>query len=507
MSFVTCFYERNAYSPILINCQVSPLWASWSAFGGPKEALLRLTGSPNNLFELANFLRIPVEIKDQQDDNVWWGYVDTITIHYEGSIISLTLDDLFNKVKVDYSFISPDNKLADQLETAYAEDTASQAEYGTKELIIQKFNLDQDFAEHFRDTFLATHSTPQHILSQQDESPRTFAELHCSGWFSTLAWKSYDTAAGFYANYGPGPGSFAYGNAANRIYPAQSFTTVGSSALKYAYFMLRKFGTPSGNSYVSLLSDAAVSPSALVANSANVSEATIADTGYSWYAYEFSTPVALTAATRYWLALTHSAVSGTHYLSVRLDENMTMIGEQGKYYNGASWVNLPTVTNPGGVPDLYFRAVCVSDTGLQIGTIATAAMQFSAGVQTISSGINACPYRDNSRSALEEILELMQLGTSNDRLILANVLPNVYLLDFYEQPDPNTPTVFMDQQGRFFDHSAQPIKPYKPPVGEFAYFLGSSYFSQPFDKARVPACFVGHALFDFKTGKLSINPG
>ncbi|MBW1932972.1 MAG: hypothetical protein JRI56_08160 [Deltaproteobacteria bacterium] len=146
-SFSIYFSSRDFTSPILTRALITPQTLSWSAFGGPDRAELRMDGSVSVLLQLAGLLRCPVYIHDLATTPVWWGYVDQITIYFEGSKFTITLDKLFNKVKVTYSFISPDNRLADQLETSYAESAASQLEYGIREIVLHRLNLDDDFAE------------------------------------------------------------------------------------------------------------------------------------------------------------------------------------------------------------------------------------------------------------------------------------------------------------------------------------------------------------------------
>ena len=141
--FSIFFYSRDFNNPVLSSAHalgypvvpraaIAPQALTWTAFGGPDRSTLRVDGSATTLLQLAGLLRCPVRISDQVASPVWWGYVDKVTFNFYGSLFSISLDQLFNKVKVTYSFISPDNRLADQLETDYAESAASQIEIGIK---------------------------------------------------------------------------------------------------------------------------------------------------------------------------------------------------------------------------------------------------------------------------------------------------------------------------------------------------------------------------------------
>jgi hypothetical protein len=103
-----------------------------------------------------------------------------------------------------------------------------------------------------------------------------------------------------------------------------------------------------------------------------------------------------------------------------------------------------------------------------------------------------------------EIEDLMQLGTSNNRLVLAKVTPE-RILQFYEQPDPGVPTVLMDQKRRFITSRGRILSQYMPPIGQWAGFSGTNWVDAPWDKHRLPLCFIERVRLDCLTGKVVIN--
>ena len=204
------------------------------------------------------------------------------------------------------------------------------------------------------------------------------------------------------------------------------------------------------------------------------------------------------------LGVTGSTTDPTRHFAIRTDENQGFPNGYGRYFNGTSWVNLPSITNPGGAPDLLFRALCITDTGRQISTIADAVSQFFTRISAPITGILTCSFRDRGHDCLKEITALMALGTSNHRKILARVSPERQL-EFYEQPDPNDPSVYMDGKGVFITYQGTPLKPYFPPIGQYVRYFGSSHILMPFDKSRVPVCFIERASYFPITGKVVIN--
>jgi len=504
-SFSIYFSSRDFTSPILTRALITPQTLSWSAFGGPDRAELRMDGSVSVLLQLAGLLRCPVYIHDLATTPVWWGYVDQITIYFEGSKFTITLDKLFNKVKVTYSFISPDNRLADQLETSYAESAASQLEYGIREIVLHRLNLDDDFAEEFRDTFLSLHQWPSSVLSSLEKPGHCYAEVSCSGWFSTLAWQSYENLDGFYANYGPGPGSLKFGYPNFRL-PSQKFTPGVDCDLKYAYFLIRKVAAPTSNIYARLYSDSGGSPNINLAASNTIAGSSLSPTNYQWSRFTFSPAYTLSAGTPYWITLNGATVNSTNYYSIRIDENACFHqdGHYAMYYGGGIWNLVLNLTSPGTTPHLHFRVVCISDTGSQLFDMVTSGDQFFKGILSLETSLDTSPFRSGQNTCLEEITTLMELGTSNQRLILADVNPDL-VLRFYEQPDPTIPTAFLDRSGHFFTREGKPLAACFPPVGQWASMIGTNRYVMPFDRARAPSCFIQSVKWYCDTNVLKIK--
>jgi hypothetical protein len=496
MTLYATIYNRDfSTQPIRpLDLRVNKL--TWSAFGGPDEAILSAGSTADRLLEYASLLRCPIMIAEDYTTPSWWGFIDRITIRFESFQYEIDLDNLYNWVKVKYSFISPDNKLSEQYETTPASNAFSYGEYGYREIVLYRKNIDDDFAINLRDTFLKTSSFPQVIFTPNAKPSKPFIQLHCSGWFSTFNWLSYTNFEGFYANHGPGPGMVASGNGTISNV-AQSFYTGSDNAVKYVYFLLRKVGSPTSTIYARIYSDSGSdTPNAILATSVGFNGALLRDHSYSWVKFTFTTPFSLSAGTKYWVVFYPNTSSSSNFYQLRIDENMNypQYGYYGRQYSGGAWNLITSVTNPGSKPDLYFRVVCLQDTGSQLLLISTTGNQFFSAIDSITSGINTSPYRYSGFTCFKEIIDLMHLGTVNQRLILASVSPS-RRLTFYEQPDPNVPTVYLDRQGRFFTKDQKLIQPYFPPIGQFAAVSGIDRLSMPFDRHRIPTYFVDQASY------------
>ena len=475
-----------------INLRIDKL--TWSIYGGPDEAYLSAGSSPERLLEYASLLRCPITISEEFSIPAWWGYINKISFYFEKINFIVDLEVLFNRVNVKYSFISPDGKFSEYSETGFANNTFSTTEFGIREIVLKQNNVDDNYALNLRDTFLDLSAFPRSILSPSSKFGDPIIKLHCKGWFHTLDWVSYENLDGFYANHGPGPGGVESGNGSVSLI-AQSFTPASSVDLKYAYFLMRKQGSPTSTIYARLYSDSADTPNAILATSAGVSGSTLPQYNYTWVKFTFASAYTLTAGTKYWIVFNPNTSSATNYYHLRIDENSNF--NQPNHYAKllqASWIFLYTYVHPNAVPDLMFRVVCEQDTGEQLFDIATASNQFFTFIGNITSGINTSPYRYNGFSGLKEVLSLMKLGTSNQRLITSCVNPQRRLY-WYEQPDPNVPTVYLDRHGRYFSLDQKLIQPYFPPIGQFATVSGIDRLSMPFDRHRIPTYFVDQATY------------
>ncbi len=519
--FTITFNRRDFSGPILTTAEVSTEKLSWSAFGGPHRAVfsaMRSTlgrrplfergGMLQNLLELASLLRCGVMVRDRENTPVWWGFVEEVTVYVQGVQLKVSLEGLYNQVRVQYTFLSPDNKLADQLETPTAVDFQSQREFGIREKVIHRRDLDDAFALSLRDTFLSLHAWPTSELSQRSGEGTLRAQVRCSGWFQTLSWRNYENPEGFYANTGPGPGVFPLGDSAAHRTIAQSFTPGWDVFLKYAYFRVRKEGSPTAALTAQVRSTSSGVPGAVLAVSDSLPASSVPGTKYAWLRFTFDPPYAISSGVRYWIALHPAGVDAVNYFYFKTDENMNyrQEGHFGRYYDQASgtWLLIPSITAPGSQPDLVFRLVCVSDTGGQLAAIAGAGGQFFEKIKTLSTGVQASPYRMQGLDCLAEVEALLKLGTSSKRLVLASVTPERHLR-FTAQPSPEDADLYMDDQSRFYTQQYVPIPPYRPPVGRYVRLAATTRVRLPWDRNRLPACFIACAEYFPRSGRVRVE--
>jgi hypothetical protein len=107
---------------------------SFEAIGGCKEASITVYGGELGLEDTINWLRRPVTIYDGRGTAVWWGYVHGVQMRKDALEITPSLDSMYNRVAVTYSFVETGSQTVGMRKTtSWADDLNSQAEFGVKE--------------------------------------------------------------------------------------------------------------------------------------------------------------------------------------------------------------------------------------------------------------------------------------------------------------------------------------------------------------------------------------
>jgi hypothetical protein len=174
---------------------------SWRAIGGPHRASVRAWIGINHLADMLDYLRNGVKLYDAQGVLCWWGYVHEVRVRWGVSEVGISLDQMFNKVKVAYKTLAPGEDATEDAETDWAENAISTGEYGDKELILSagRLVLSEAAAEQLRDTRLAQIAFPQAVADYEGRAAEPMVEMLLRGWWETLGWTHYSQIAGRYS--------------------------------------------------------------------------------------------------------------------------------------------------------------------------------------------------------------------------------------------------------------------------------------------------------------------
>lgn len=170
---------------------------SFAAVGGPDQATLAAGGQADALWELLNWLRAPVELVDDEGTARWWGYVHEVIVQVGRVQIGVSLDTLYNRVNVVYSYVEPGtNAVGTRANTGWAQYDDSVSEYGTRELLHSLSGDTPTSATAARDTALAMMQLPRPVLTPSYAQGEASATLTLRGWWYTLEWTYFARTAG-----------------------------------------------------------------------------------------------------------------------------------------------------------------------------------------------------------------------------------------------------------------------------------------------------------------------
>lgn len=309
---------------------------SFGAIGGPSEASITVFGGALGLEETLNWLRRPVTIYDGRGVAVWWGYVHGVQMRKDALEIAPSLDSMYNRVAVVYSYVAPGSSdVGTRKTTAWANNLDSQAEYGIKELLSSTGGSNDAGALARRAAILAGQAWPYGGLSQFG-SPRgavrysgakksASATLVCRGWWATLGWK--------YASVGLT--TSVVNRAAGADYDLKNSTgavmqqiTPGVTINAHEIGLyLKKTGTPTDNVTVEVYAtDGSGNPSGSALASCSIAASGVGSS-YAEAIDALSAEINLARGTVYAIRIKRSgSTDASNYVSVGVDEGLGYSG-------------------------------------------------------------------------------------------------------------------------------------------------------------------------------------
>ena len=163
------------------------------ATGGPTVATIDGTGDIHALWGATLWLGNHVRIRNAAGTPVWWGIITGATVRTPGAAVTVALDDMRNRINVDYSYIDADGATQDG-ETGWAEHARSVATYGAWEERVPLADVTLETAETRRDTWLKSAATLAPIVQWNGGDPGV--QLECRGYWTLLNNVYYTNALG-----------------------------------------------------------------------------------------------------------------------------------------------------------------------------------------------------------------------------------------------------------------------------------------------------------------------
>ncbi len=306
---------------------------TWALPGGPDTAVVRAARGCWSEREWWHLLRCPVELLDESGLPVWWGYV--AEVEQEG--MCLSLDGMYNRVRVDYRFTS-----GSDASHFFADDALSQADYGQKELFFDLGVIDHTArAQALAQSWLERTRRP--AVKWRAEGAGGL-RLGLRGWWHTLGWRfrlwngegrrGYEAEPIDESNIGY---STTTARGAQGFYGPAGLPEWTASRVRVN---VRKVGSPTDFLHLSIQGDSDGNPSGVELDGLDIPGSSLT-TSLAWYEYELpGLSAALRVGQRYHIVLSRSgAASSANYYRVGMDTPYPVSGAlYYRYWNGSAWI-------------------------------------------------------------------------------------------------------------------------------------------------------------------------
>ncbi len=404
-----------SYAP---NLRYAVRTMSKSEIGGCDRASIRAEGQDADLAQMQNLvnrLGKPITIFDNIGQPVWWGYVNEIVFNNQAVSFGVSLDGMYNRIRVAYG-----DYTNDRATTAWLDDAASQMTFGIKELMATLSNASLATAEAMRANELSRLATPQGVASfdrNNDDFPS--ATINCLGWWHCLDWRYYANPNGLHGHSdGSGAQAFGEGSDINRV--GQVLVTLpGTVPYTSLTLPLRKNNAPTDGVIAEIYTGGTLGSGMLLA-SATYPASELSSTDVTNITKPLTAAVAPGQDVNIVLRRTTGIVDTTHFYYVGIDSDGGYAGGSFMIRIGATW--------QGGFPttgSLHFQL-----SGEQIATaqIKYAVETYRPSITHIlavdieaDSDFSSVPFRDGDAKLMDCLMELLDASRSSTYTYLAEV--------------------------------------------------------------------------------------
>jgi len=156
---------------------------TWGMRGGPLSVSLNISKGLNP-DKLLSLLTQHVTVYNNHAFDIWHGYVHEISAVIGQTSVTLSMDNVYNRVSVMYTYNDGNTNI--QAQTTWNEAWDSIEIYGAKEFITTLSDTTPSMADVQRDIILATHMNPMPVFGDGQEVVVT-----CYGYWKTLEWQYY----------------------------------------------------------------------------------------------------------------------------------------------------------------------------------------------------------------------------------------------------------------------------------------------------------------------------
>lgn len=193
---------------------------------------------------------------------------------------------------------------------------------------------------------------------------------------------------------------------------AQGFQLDTAWTVTHVAVKVRKLGNPTDNFRIGIYPDAAGVPGTVLTVTEVLGSALF--TELTWTEFAFATPVALSAATTYYIAIRRTGAANlADGYEVAMDEDLGYADGSFRHFDGSAWV----ARDPDA--DMPFRVIGEISSTAQLAKAIDAVDDFLYTLVQVDSLIPVRQFSDSDRFALDTIEEMLDAGTDDGQRLIA----------------------------------------------------------------------------------------
>lgn len=432
----------------------TPIRYSAKDKGGFDEAEIRVDGSDLDLKSMASMLAYGVTLYGENGVPRWHGYVNRVEIKIDNVLLSYDLEDVYNAVRLAYTLSGLQSELiGERATTSWAIDDASINRYGRKELLETGGNMSMSAAGNMVSKILKQRRLP-HPAGTAAPSGENYATLYCKGSWHCLSWRLSNvptTIALSYTTIGNAGLQIA---ATGRVAMAEPFRPAQDINLVGARVYVKRTGTP-GNLIAQITEWDTDELPGTVVTSGSV-DFTAVGTEYTW----INIPVTgtLTKGKKYYIVIQVSGGDTSNYYSLLCDGAMGYGYGTFKTKTGTTWN-----TENYDMPFMLIDNKLIETTQQIMNHLSNYGQLLKTVRVANQSGVASESYRNGDTLALDEVEELLDIGTSNYKPLYA-IVKYDDTVDIFEQPSADNVRIELRTDGKLYYMTGAPIEPEACPV-------------------------------------------
>ena len=195
MNFSVILFDSLGHAVETSGLTLSPTMWEATAVGGPSGAEVDVSGELGAIWDLFTHIGGRIHILNDMGTVVWWGRVARVVLSTGASQVSLSLEEVRNRINIDYTYKDSDGAPQSD-ETGWMQDDWSVYRYGWFEERVSLPETTEVAALQTQFSWLTQVSVPEPTVEWADDVGSILGQLECWGEWKSLEYVYYSNPLG-----------------------------------------------------------------------------------------------------------------------------------------------------------------------------------------------------------------------------------------------------------------------------------------------------------------------